>query len=92
MDAKAYAAKKFTGAKGMASVSGRGGTDMRVGITAALEATPKPTVVVVMTDGDTPWPDQATRIPVIAVIIGTNPSRQGAQVPSWIRTVLVELP
>jgi predicted metal-dependent peptidase len=92
VDAKAHASKKFTGAKGMAEIAGRGGTDMRVGITAALEAKPKPTAVIVMTDGHTPWPDQRTRIPVIAVIIGAHPERPAALVPTWIRTVLVEIP
>lgn len=92
VDARAYGSKKFTGAKGMAEVAGRGGTNMCVGIAAALEAKPKPTVVVVMTDGYTPWPAQATRIPVIAVVIGKDPSGPAASVPSWIRTVLVELP
>jgi intein/homing endonuclease len=90
VDARAYAARKFTGAKDMAQVQGRGGTDMCVGIVAALDAKPKPTVVIVMTDGFTPWPTQETRIPVIAVIIGAHPAGPAANVPSWIRTVLVE--
>jgi hypothetical protein len=89
VDAKAYAARGFTGAKAMASVQGRGGTDMRVGIAAALAAKPQPTVVIVMTDGYTPWPEQTGRIPVIAVVIGTHPERAAALVPNWILTVPV---
>jgi predicted metal-dependent peptidase len=38
----------------------RGGTDMRVGIDAALELKPRPDVVLIMTDGETPWPDEPT--------------------------------
>jgi len=36
---------------------GGGGTDMRVGIRAAFAAKHKPTTVVVVTDGDTEWPE-----------------------------------
>lgn len=36
---------------------GGGGTDMRVGIRAAFAAKHKPTTVVVITDGDTEWPE-----------------------------------
>ena len=91
VDATAYGTKKFTGAKALGEIAGRGGTDMRVGITHALESKPKPTVVVVMTDGDTPWPTQTVRVPVIAVIIGTHRQQVIAAVPSWIRTVHVDL-
>jgi hypothetical protein len=90
VDATAYASKGFTNARSMGTVAGRGGTDMRVGITHALAAKPKPTVIVVMTDGWTPWPSQQARIPVIAVIIGKHPEQAAEDVPSWIRTVTVE--
>lgn len=40
-------------------VTGGGGTDMRVGITAVLALRPRPDVVVVLTDRWTPWPDRA---------------------------------
>lgn len=90
VDATAYASKGFTNARSMGTVTGRGGTDMCVGITHALAAKPKPTVIVVMTDGWTPWPSQQTRIPVIAVIIGKHPEQAAEGVPSWIRTVTVE--
>jgi hypothetical protein len=67
-------------------LAGGGGTDMRVGIEAALRGPETPHVVVVLTDGGTPWPDaplSTTR--VIAALIGTNPPLP----PAWIETVRV---
>lgn len=49
-----------------------GGTDMREGIAFAekLRNTDHPDVIVTITDGDTPWPYKAPKIPHIAVIVG----------------------
>ena len=35
---------------------GGGGTDLRTGFATALRARPQPDVIVVLTDGQTPWP------------------------------------
>ncbi len=52
---------------------GGGGTDLRVGIDAAASCRPRPTVVVVLTDGETPWPDAAPpRTALVAVVIGEH--------------------
>ena len=67
-------------------LAGGGGTDMRVGIEAALRGPERPHVVVVLTDGQTPWPDtplSATR--VIAALIGA----EAPAPPGWIETVRV---
>ncbi|MFF0156829.1 VWA-like domain-containing protein [Streptomyces sp. NPDC005263] len=45
---------------------GGGGTDLRAGFAKALRARPGPDVVVVLTDGQTPWP--ATRPPCRTVV------------------------
>jgi predicted metal-dependent peptidase len=42
--------------EGIALVGG-GGTDLRTGFAAALRTRPRPDVAVVLTDGQTPWPD-----------------------------------
>lgn len=67
-------------------VIGGGGTDMRVGITAALAARPAADVVVVLTDGGTPWPERRTPVPLIVALIGEH-ARDSA--PAWARTVRV---
>ncbi|MBV9354154.1 MAG: hypothetical protein JO023_01375 [Chloroflexi bacterium] len=68
-------------------LSGGGGTDMRVGIAAAESSHPRPDVVVVLTDGQTPWPEAPTRSRLVVAIIGD--SRAAASVPDWATTVLV---
>lgn len=52
-------------------VVGRGGTDMRVGIDAALAGDGKivPNTIVVLTDGETPWPAEPCPVPLVAGII-----------------------
>lgn len=65
-------------------LNGGGGTDMRVGIAAAEEANPAPHVVIVLTDGDTPWPERPTRARLICAVISARPPRR---TPSWASTV-----
>jgi predicted metal-dependent peptidase len=68
---------------------GGGGTDMRVGIAAAEAARPKPDVVVVLTDGYTPWPDRPTEARLVAAIIGGHSATAASQAPDWATTVVV---
>jgi predicted metal-dependent peptidase len=72
-------------------LGGRGGTDMTVGITAALALKPRPDIIVVLTDGYTPWPDRQLRVPLIAGLIHTGyrlPTH--ARPPAWIRSVDID--
>lgn len=69
------------------TLTGGGGTDMRVGITAATHTRPAPDAVVVLTDGYTPWPEEPTTATLIAALIGTNPPM--STVPSWATTVTI---
>ncbi len=66
---------------------GGGGTDMRVGIDAAEKLCPAPDVVITLTDGDTPWPEQRGRAQLVCVIID-NPSAV-ARTPAFAITVEV---
>ncbi len=65
-------------------LTGGGGTDMRVGIAAAEADRPAPHVVVVLTDGDTPWPDRPTAARLVCGIISTRPPHG---TPPWATTV-----
>ena len=76
--------------------SGGGGTDMRIGISAALTIVPRPKTIIVLTDGDTPWPDSAPPgVNIVAVIVphsGDTHVRSyvAESVPSWMTKILVE--
>ncbi|MET8684461.1 VWA-like domain-containing protein [Streptomyces sp. NPDC004732] len=76
-DAAAPAVHTLCRAEGIPLVGG-GGTDLRAGFARALRARPAPDVVVVLTDGQTPWP--STR-PSCRTVVGLFP-RQGSA-GSW---------
>lgn len=77
------------------SLIGGGGTDMTVGIDAAMSARPSPAVLVVLTDGHTPWPALAPKATVVAGIL-----RDGADdltpppptPPPWVRAIVIDGP
>lgn len=92
-DAAARVAHPLCRAEGI-PLTGGGGTDLRTGFAAALRALPRPDVVVVLTDGQTPWPD--TR-PPCRTVVGLFP-RHGSwedddptyvpdTPPAWARVV-----
>lgn len=64
-DADARIAHPLCRAEGIPLVGG-GGTDLRTGFRAALRAQSPPDVIVVLTDGQTPWP--STRPPCRTVV------------------------
>jgi predicted metal-dependent peptidase len=86
-DARAIKAQSLRDARKFRSY-GRGGTDMRIGVEAALKAKPRPNVIIVMTDGYTPWPtSQPKGCRLIACIIGRM--RSTSSVPAWLPFVEV---
>lgn len=68
-------------------LAGGGGTDMRAGIAAAQRLRPRPDVVVVLTDGYTPWPEQPPGgMALVTALLrrdGTTPPRP----PAWAQVV-----
>ncbi|MFE6189754.1 VWA-like domain-containing protein [Streptomyces sp. NPDC056465] len=83
-DADVQAVSRVTNA-GQITLGGGGGTDMRVGIAAALAAPERPSVIVVLTDGHTPWPDETPACRLVAALIGPSAPTP----PPWIETVRV---
>jgi predicted metal-dependent peptidase len=71
-------------------VHGGGGTDMRIGIKAALDSRPEPDIVVLMTDGYTPWPEQP--LPkgkqLVVGLVGEHACSVN-EVPSWARVIRI---
>ncbi|MFJ3640520.1 VWA-like domain-containing protein [Streptomyces sp. NPDC090108] len=76
---------------------GGGGTDLRAGFDRALRARPRPDVVVVLTDGQTPWP--ASR-PPCRTVVGlfsrpvssyneNDPDYRPDEPPAWARVVTI---
>ncbi|OBJ81651.1 VWA-like domain-containing protein [Mycobacterium sp. 1245852.3] len=68
------------------TLTGGGGTDLRVGIDAALSARPAGNVIVVFTDGGTPWPARRLPVPLIVALIGVHAADT---TPAWAKTVRV---
>lgn len=80
------------------TAGGRRGTDLRTGFAKALRARPRPDVVVVLTDGQTPWPDR----PPCRTVVGLFPREPAAgsgneddpdyapdAPPAWARVVVI---
>jgi len=66
------------------ALTGGGGTDMRVGIGGAEASRPAPHVIIVLTDGDTPWPEHPTRARLVCAVIAQHPPHG---TPPWATTV-----
>jgi predicted metal-dependent peptidase len=72
-------------------LAGGGGTDMGAGIEAAAALRPKPSIVIVLTDGFTPWPDRPPpRTRVIVGLLAQGIQPPGWAPPRWARTVVID--
>lgn len=90
-DAEAHAARELKRTDRAARVVGGGGTDMSVGLHAAAAVRPRPHLVVVLTDGDTPWPERhpLRGVPVLVALLGRHAARRADDVPAWATTLVV---
>ncbi|MET7366401.1 VWA-like domain-containing protein [Streptomyces sp. NPDC005566] len=70
-DASARVVHPLCRAEGIPLVGG-GGTDLRTGFAKALRTQPRPDVIVVLTDGQTPWPSAQ---PACRTVVGLFPRR-----------------
>jgi predicted metal-dependent peptidase len=72
-------------------LAGGGGTDMAAGILAAAALRPRPDIIVVLTDGWTPWPEAPPRgIRVVVGLLRSSEMDDGIETPAWARTVLID--
>ncbi len=92
-DAQVHTVKRVSHASQIELLGG-GGTDMGEGITQALALRPRPSIVVVLTDGFTPWPTEAP--PRAKVIVGLIEGHGLSQwmhripaPPSWAKVVRI---
>jgi predicted metal-dependent peptidase len=83
VDAAVHSSQRVTHVDQVA-LAGGGGTDMRVGFEAIDGLRPRPTVVVVVTDGQTPWPAHPPRGMSVVVAL-TRP----AVTPAWAKRVVL---
>jgi predicted metal-dependent peptidase len=75
-------------------LEGGGGTNMVAGIEAALKTRPEPSVLLVLTDGYTPWPEQRYKTPVVFGILSQGPREHTPMppMPPWRRQDVVLIP
>jgi predicted metal-dependent peptidase len=66
------------------SFAGGGGTDMGAIIDSLSETRERLDLIIVVTDGDTPWTDRRPRCPVVVALTRSN---RASSVPVWMRTV-----
>ncbi|MFF5084467.1 VWA-like domain-containing protein [Actinoplanes sp. NPDC000266] len=82
-DADVHAVRRVASV-GEVTLEGGGGTDMRVGIDQALKE--RPNIVIVLTDGHTPWPPAAPgQARVVAGLVGDDPPEP----PRWIESIRI---
>jgi predicted metal-dependent peptidase len=84
-DTAVGAAQRVSSAR-QVTLTGGGGTDMGAGIAAAAALRPRPAVIVVLTDGYTPWPDCPPRgSKVVVGLLG----EEAPGAPAWARAIRV---
>ena len=85
-DADAHTVQRVSSARQVELIGG-GGTNMGEGIHKALQLRPRPEVVVVLTDGYTPWPSDAPRgAQVIVGLFGNG----DWPVPGWAKVIRID--
>lgn len=86
VDAAVHVVRKVRRARDIELVGG-GGTDLRVGIHAALAERPRPDVIIVFTDGDTPWPANPLSGTMVIAALLRRQHNELPQTPQWVTRV-----
>ncbi len=88
VDTQVHAVSTVTSAR-QVTLAGGGGTDMGAGLAAAMRLRPKPSLVVVLTDGYTQWPERPPKARVVVGVL-TEAGGDPGPGPDWARTVVIE--
>jgi hypothetical protein len=83
-DADVHAVSRVTSAQ-QVTLAGGGGTDMRTGIERALALPERPGIVIVITDGFTPWPDEPSSCRLVVALTQAD----APATPAWAETVRI---
>ncbi len=83
-DAEAFEAQKVMKARDVELLGG-GGTNMGAGLEKAAELRPRPDLIIVLTDGYTPWPSAPP--PRVKVIVGLMDPM--GVVPDWAKAIAI---
>lgn len=75
-----------------ARLGGGGGTDMRQGIDAAARLRPRPDVLIVLTDGYTPWPQNPPAGMAMVAALLHRADTAAPPAPGWAVTVDCAMP
>ena len=85
-DADVQAASRVKSARQVV-LGGGGGTDMRVGIAHAAAMRPRPQIIVVLTDGYTPWPERPVAGTVVVAGLLGRGGEDLPETPGWVTRV-----
>nr|WSS71776.1 VWA-like domain-containing protein [Streptomyces sp. NBC_01175] len=98
-DAAAGRVRPLCGGTAGVELLGGGGTDLRTGFSRALESRPRPDVVVMLTDGQTPWPSRRPPCRTVVGLFGRHHRRSSYDEsdpeytpdgpPAWARVVTI---
>ena len=63
---------------------------MGIGINAASQLAPVPRILIVLTDGYTPWPQTVSqKFEKVIVCLTTDQTK--SEVPAWAETIVIEV-
>ena len=90
VDAAVQATRRVSSAS-QVLLAGGGGTDMGEGLAAAAALRPRPSIVIVLTDGYTPWPARPPRgVRVLVGLLREPGYREPWEPPAWARSIVID--